>query len=575
MWEVKMIKQFMSYYKNHLGLFILDMFAAFLIAGSDLLFPAVTKIFIDEYIPDKNMRMMLIVASILLSLYLFKIILQVIVNYWGHIMGTRIEHDMRADLFKKIETLNFSYFDENKTGMIMNRLVADLRDVSEMAHHVPEDIFISILMLFGSLTILFTYDYRLFLVALAFVIILLTFSILRRKAMLNGFRKVRVEHAEINSQIESSIGGVRLSQSFTNEDYEYDKFSKNNVKYRDSWGSAYKAMTIFSTGNDFIINVFNLSILVIGGYLLYTGNIIEGTLLASILYINYTIQPVRRLINSIQQIQTGLAGIERFYEIMQMKPNIENPKSPVYLTNPQGIIEFKNVSFKYNDHEKYVLKDFNLAIKKGQSIGLVGETGVGKSTISQLIPRFYDVTEGEILIDGVNIKNYDLNTLRKAIGHVQQDVYIFYGTIKDNIMYGNTTSTMDEIIDAAKKAKIHDFIMSLERGYETLTGERGVKLSGGQKQRIAIARVFLKNPPILILDEATSALDNITERRIQEALEELAKGRTCIMIAHRLSTLRNAHEILVLDDKGITERGSHQELIGNNGYYASLYKAIY
>ncbi len=569
-----MIRRFISYYKNHLFLFIIDMAAALLIAGLDLLFPAVTEQFIDDYIPNKNLRMMIIVSLVLLLLYIIKILFQIIVNYWGHIMGTRIEHDMRADLFKKIETLNFSYFDEHKTGMIMSRLVGDLRDIAEMAHHVPEDLFISILMLSGSLGILFYYDYRLFFTSLGFVVILLLFSIISRKEMLNGFRNVRVEHAEINSQIESSIGGIRLSQSFTNEDYEYEKFSKNNKKYRDSWGSAYRAMTVFSTGNDFIISVFNIVILLLGGYLLYTENIKPGSLFSAILYVNYTIQPIRRLINSIQQIQTGIAGIERFHEIMEMEPEIQNPKNPVYLTDPKGIIEFKNVSFKYQNHDKYVLKDFSLTIKKGQSIGLVGETGVGKSTISQLIPRFYDVTDGEILIDGVNIKDYDLYSLRKTIGHVQQDVYIFYGTIKDNILYGKPDASMDEVIEAAKKARIHDFIMSLENGYDTLTGERGVKLSGGQKQRIAIARVFLKNPPILILDEATSSLDNITERKVQEALEELSKGRTCIIIAHRLTTLKNVDEIIVLDDKGIIERGTHNELIGNDGYYARLYKAI-
>lgn len=568
-----MYRKFISYYRRHIKLFILDMIAALLIAGLDLIFPAVTGRFVDDYIPNRNIRMMVTVALVLIGLYVIKILLEIVVNYWGHIMGTRIEHDMRADLFRKIETLNFSYFDENKTGVIMSRLVGDLRDIAEMSHHVPEDIFISILMLCGSLSILFTYDYRLFLLSLLFVIILLVFSINRRKAMLDGFRKVRIEHAEINAQIESSIGGIRLCQSFTNEDYEYRKFSNNNYRYRESWRTAYKAMTVFSTGNDFIINMFNISVLLFGGYLLYNNDIKLGVLFSSILYINYTIQPIRRLINSIQQIQTGQAGIERFYEIMKMNPEIKNPDNPVYLTNPQGNIEFHNVSFKYNNTDNFVLRDFNLSIKKGQKIGLVGETGVGKSTISQLIPRFYDVTEGEILIDGINIKNYDLTSLRQAIGHVQQDVYIFYGTIKDNILYGRPDATMEEVIEAAKKARIHDFIMSLEKGYDTITGERGVKLSGGQKQRIAIARVFLKNPPILILDEATSSLDNITERLVQEALEELAIGRTSIIIAHRLSTLQNVDEIIVLDEHGIAERGTHEELLKNNGYYAKLYHA--
>lgn len=569
-----MYKKFISYYRNHIGLFIIDMVAALLIAGLDLLFPLVTETFIDDYIPNRNLRMMITVAIVLFGLYVFKIILDVIVNYWGHIMGTRIEHDMRADLFKKIENLNFSYFDDNKTGVIMSRLVGDLRDIAEMSHHVPEDIFISIIMLSGSLFFLHRYDQRLFLVALGFVIILLIFSFLRRKAMLKGFRKVRVEHAEINSQIESSIGGIRLSQSFTNEKYEYKKFSKNNAKFRNSWGGAYRAMTIFSTGNDFLINVFNLSILLIGGYLLYTGSITTGVLTSSILYINYTIQPIRRFINSIQQIQTGVAGIERFYEIMQITPEIQNPANPVILANPQGNIEFKNVSFKYDKSDKYVFSNLDLKISRGHSIGLVGKTGVGKTTISQLIPRFYDVTEGEILIDGLNIKEYDLYSLRRNIGHVQQDVYIFYGTIGDNILYGNPDATFEEVIEAAKKARIHDFIMTLEDGYDTLTGERGVKLSGGQKQRIAIARVFLKNPPILILDEATSSLDNITESLVQEALEILSVGRTTIIIAHRLTTLKNVDEIIVLDETGINERGTHQELVYNNGYYAKLYKSM-
>lgn len=569
-----MIRKFISYYKKHKLLFIIDMIAALLIAALDLLFPKVTEEFVDNYIPNRNIRMMVIIALVLLGLYIIKIFLNVIVDYWGHIMGTRIEADMRADLFKKIETLNYSYFDENKTGAIMSRLVGDLRDIAEMSHHVPEDIFISSLMLLGSLGFLLSYDYRLFLVALGFVIILLIFSIIRRKAMLDGFRKVRIEHAEINSQIESSIGGIRLTQAFTNEDYEYQKFCVNNTNYRDSWAKAYKAMTIFSTGNDFIINVFNVAILLLGGYLLYSSNISEGVLFSSMLYINYTIQPIRRIINSIQQIQTGIAGIERFYEIMKIDSKIKNPENPIILENPKGEIVFNNVSFKYETQEKFVFQNLNLKIKPGQSIGIVGETGVGKTTISQLIPRFYDVVEGEILIDGNNIKDYDLFSLRKAIGHVQQDVYIFYGTIKDNILYGNPNASMEEVIEAAKKARIHDFILTLEHGYDTLTGERGVKLSGGQKQRIAIARVFLKNPSILILDEATSSLDNITESLVQEALEHLTKGRTTIIIAHRLSTLKNVDEIIVLDDNGIKERGNHDQLIEKDSYYAKLYKTM-
>jgi ATP-binding cassette, subfamily B, bacterial len=568
-----MIRRFISYYKNHMKLFLLDMTAAVIMAGMDLIFPLFTGRFIDNYIPNKNIIMISKVAFFLFGLYVIRIFLQIIINYYGHIMGTRIEHDMRADLFKKIEKLNFSYFNDNKTGTIMSRLVGDLREVSEMAHHVPEDLMISIMMLFGSMTILFIFSYKLALLALFFIILLLIFSFNRRKAMLNSFRHVRVEHAEINSQIESSIGGIRLTQSFTNEDYEYEKFSKNNRKYRNSWGGAYKSMTVFSTGNDFIINLFYLSVLVFGGILVYGNELRTGELISSLFYVNNIIQPIRRLINSIQQIQTGLAGIERFNEVMEMEPEIKNSINPIVLSDPKGIIEFNNVSFKYEQSDKNVLTNFSFKIEKGQSIALVGETGVGKSTISQLIPRFYDVNEGEILIDGVNVKEYDLSSLRSKIGHVQQDVYIFYGTIKDNILYGKTDASMDDIIDAAKKARLHDFIMTLEKGYDTLVGERGVKLSGGQKQRISIARVFLKNPPIIILDEATSALDNITERKIQAALDDLSVGRTTIVIAHRLSTIKNVDEIIVLDYEGISERGNHHDLVLLNGYYASLHNA--
>jgi ATP-binding cassette, subfamily B, bacterial len=569
--EEYMVKRFASYYKNHMGLFIIDMIAAILMSSLELVLPFISGKFLDDYIPDRNMAMIIQTALILLGLYVLRIFMQIIVNYYGHIMGTRIEHDMRGDLFKKIENLNYSYFNDNKTGTIMSRLVGDLRDIAEMAHHVPEDILISIMMLIGALAFIFSYSVALALLAIVFMVLLLAYSFNRRVAMLNGFRKVRREHAEINSQIESSVGGIRLTQSFTNENYEYDKFSRNNQAYRESWREAYKAMTTFSTGNDFIINIFYLSMLVFGGYLLYNGEISEGNLLSTLLFVNYLIQPIRRLINSIQQIQTGLAGFERFTEIMDMQPEIQNPMNPIFLEQPKGLIEFKNVNFKYNQDDKLILRNFSFRIEPGRSIALVGETGVGKSTISQLIPRFYDVTDGEILIDGVNVKRYDLTSLRKAIGHVQQDVYIFYGTVKDNILYGRPDATEEEVLEAAKKARLHDFIMTLDKGYDTLVGERGVKLSGGQKQRISIARVFLKNPPILILDEATSSLDNITERKIQDALDELAKGRTSIVIAHRLTTIRDVDEIIVLDNQGIAERGTHHDLIHEEGYYASLY----
>lgn len=566
-----MFKKFISYYRNHLGLFILDMIAALLMAGIDLVYPYFTGIFMDDYIPNGKIQSMVIVSLTLLILFIIRLICSHIVNYWGHIMGCKMEFDMRQDLFKKFQSLNFSYYDENKTGVIMSRLVGDLRDITELAHHGPEDIFISLIMIIGSFIILFNINAVFTLSIFPIIILIIIFSIWRRNAMMQGFRATRKTQGEINAQIESSIGGIRLTKSFANEDYEYNKFTENNLNYANSWKNALFQMSIFSSGNTFLIDILNLILLIIGGILVYNNTLTFGDFTAFLLYINFLIKPIQRLINFMQQFQTGWAGFERFYEIIQLEPKIKSKENAIYLNNPKGNIIFNHVNFKYEANEEHVLTDFNINIESGKKIALVGESGVGKSTISLLIPRFYDVTSGEILIDDINIKDYELSSLRKNIGHVQQEVYIFYGNIRDNILYGNPQATEEEIIIAAKKARIHDFIMSLENGYDTIVGERGVKLSGGQKQRIAIARVFLKNPAILILDEATSALDNITEMLIQEALEDLTKGRTSIIIAHRLSTIKEADEILVLSKNGISERGTHEELLNKQGYYAELY----
>lgn len=546
-----MFKKFISYYRNHLGLFILDMIAALLMAGIDLVYPYFTGIFMDDYIPNGKIQSMVIVSLTLLILFIIRLICSHIVNYWGHIMGCKMEFDMRQDLFKKFQSLNFSYYDENKTGVIMSRLVGDLRDITELAHHGPEDIFISLIMIIGSFIILFNINAVFTLSIFPIIILIIIFSIWRRNAMMQGFRATRKTQGEINAQIESSIGGIRLTKSFANEDYEYNKFTENNLNYANSWKNALFQMSIFSSGNTFLIDILNLILLIMGGILVYNNTLTFGDFTAFLLYINFLIKPIQRLINFMQQFQTGWAGFERFYEIIQLEPKIKSKENAIYLNNPKGNIIFNHVNFKYEANEEHVLTDFNINIESGKKIALVGESGVGKSTISLLIPRFYDVTSGEILIDDINIKDYELSSLRKNIGHVQQEVYIFYGNIRDNILYGNPQATEEEIIIAAKKARIHDFIMSLENGYDTIVGERGVKLSGGQKQRIAIARVFLKNPAILILDEATSALDNITEMLIQEALEDLTKGRTSIIIAHRLSTIKEADEILVLSKNGI------------------------
>lgn len=463
-----MFKKFISYYRNHLGLFILDMIAALLMAGIDLVYPYFTGIFMDYYIPNGKIQSMVIVSLTLLILFIIRLICSHIVNYWGHIMGCKMEFDMRQDLFKKFQSLNFSYYDENKTGVIMSRLVGDLRDITELAHHGPEDIFISLIMIIGSFIILFNINAVFTLSIFPIIILIIIFSMWRRNAMMQGFRATRKTQGEINAQIESSIGGIRLTKSFANEDYEYNKFTENNLNYANSWKNALFQMSIFSSGNTFLIDILNLILLIMGGILVYNNTLTFGDFTAFLLYINFLIKPIQRLINFMQQFQTGWAGFERFYEIIQLEPKIKSKENAIYLNNPKGNIIFKHVNFKYEANEEHVLTDFNINIESGKKIALVGESGVGKSTISLLIPRFYDVTSGEILIDDINIKDYELSSLRKNIGHVQQEVYIFYGNIRDNILYGNPQATEEEIIIAAKKARIHDFIMSLENGYDTI-----------------------------------------------------------------------------------------------------------
>ncbi|MGL5531940.1 MAG: ABC transporter ATP-binding protein, partial [Culicoidibacterales bacterium] len=425
-------------------------------------------------------------------------------------------------------------------------------------------------MLVGSFFILLSMNVAFTLMIFPIVFIIIWFSLSRRNKMMQGFREIRKTHGEINSTIESSIGGIRLVQSFANEDFENERFRENNERYRNSWHGAYKQMAIFTSGNNFLIDMLNLVVLVVGALFVIQGQLAFGEFTAYLLYINFLVQPIRRLIAFMQQFQTGWAGFERFHDIMELEPEIVSPPNAVTLTDVKGEIIFDKASFTYPSSETPVLTDFSLTIPAGKKIALVGESGVGKSTISQLIPRFYDLTGGRLLIDGLAVDTLDLASLRSNIGHVQQDVYIFWGSISDNILYGNPNASEAEVIEAAKRAHIHDFICQLEDGYDTLVGERGVKLSGGQKQRIAIARVFLKNPQILILDEATSALDTITEFQVQQALDALTVGRTNIIIAHRLSTVKSADEIIVLGREGIAERGTHDQLMENHGYYYQL-----
>ena len=569
-----MIKKFIGYYRPHMNLFIIDMICAMLISCVDLIFPIFTNRVLKIYIPNDEIHLVFIFGLVLLIIYVVRFVLAYVVGYWGHVMGIRIESDMRTDLFGKLQTMDYQFFDDKQTGELMANLTSHIHDVAEMSHHAPEDLFISAIMLIGSFVILIKVHPLLTLIVFVFLLMLIIFSFSRRRKMMRTFRASRQVQGELAAEIESSLSGIRLTKAYTNEFLEEKKFKKVNHSYREARSDIFKQIGLFSSGNAFFISLANLALLIFGGYFAYKNQIDYVDLTTYFLYINFLIIPIQRLINSMEQLQQGFSGIEKFYHLIQIKPEINSPVNAVLKDNIQGNIEFRNVEFRYNHNDnEYIFNNLNLVIPAGTKIALVGETGVGKTTISKLIPRFYDVEKGEILIDGINVKDYDIYNLRQAIGTVQQDVFIFWGTIKENILFGRPDATFEEVVEAAKKAQIHEFIMSLDDGYNTLTGERGVKLSGGQQQRISIARLFLKNPQILILDEATSSLDNITENMIQESFEELSKGKTTIMIAHRLSTIQNADEIVVIGKNGIEERGTHKELLAKGGYYTDLYNA--
>lgn len=567
-----MLKKFISYYKPYQKLFALDMSCAFLIAAIDLAFPLIARQFINDIIPNGKLRIFYIFIIALLILAVVRAVLNYIIDYWGHIVGTRMERDMRRDLFGHLQTLSFDYFDNIKTGHLMSRIVNDLRDISELAHHGPEDLFISLVMLIGSFIILTTIEWRLTLIIYSFLPLLIWYATLKRKKMTAAFRSVRKRIANVNAQLENSISGIRVAKSFTNEEYEIEKFDEGNREFNSSREFAYKAMAEFFAGIFFLSNILNIITLSVGGFFVYLGYINTGDLVAYLLYINFFLQPIRKLTNFTQQFQNGMTGFERFVEIMKVKASIVDKEDAVTLKEIKGKIEFKNVAFKYSE-EKFVLSNINLIINPGETMALVGPSGGGKTTLCQLIPRFYEVTKGEILIDGINIKDVKIKSLRENIGMVQQDIFLFTGTIKENILYGKPGAKDTEVIKAAKNANIHDFILSLPERYDSYIGEKGIKLSGGQKQRISLARAFLKNPAILILDEATSAIDSEAEIIIQQALEKLTMGRTVLVIAHRLSTIKNANQIVVLTDEGIKEKGNHDELIARDGLYAKLYNA--
>ncbi len=567
-----MLKRFIRYYKPHMNLFYLDFGCAFIIAGLDLVFPMAVRAIIDQILPDRNVQLLLWVAGGLLVLYVIRALLQYTVDYWGHVLGVRMEYDMRRDLFDHIQKLSFRYFDNTKTGHIMSRLVNDLNEIAEMAHHAPEDLFIATVTLSGAFAIMLTINWQLALLTFLLIPFMLWFAIRKNRRMQAAFRDMRLKVADINARVEDSISGVRVVKSFTNERYEKEKFKAENKNFRQSKQNAYHVMAQFFSGINLFSNLINLVVVTCGGLLVYRGAMTLGTLVGFLLYVNMFMQPIRRITILVETYQRGMAGFHRFMETLEIEPEIVDKKGALSAGRLTGEVIFDRVTFSYNQSAN-ILKEVSLRIAPGETVALVGPSGAGKTTLCSLIPRFYEVEKGQITIDGADIRDLTQQSLRYNIGIVQQEVFLFTGTVRENIAYGKLDTSEEEIIAAAKNASAHEFISALENGYDTYIGERGVKLSGGQKQRISIARIFLKNPPILILDEATSALDNETEAVIQEALFKLARNRTTLVIAHRLTTIKNADRILVLTDDGIVEEGSHAALLERDGHYARLYKA--
>ncbi|MDD3924635.1 MAG: ABC transporter ATP-binding protein [Erysipelotrichaceae bacterium] len=566
-----MLKRFLNYYKPVKKILIFDLVCALLVAVFDLFYPMITRNIINIYVPDRNFRLMITWLLILGVLYIIKVFLNYFITYYGHVMGVKMQAHMRKDMFEHLQDLPFVFFDENKTGTLTSRIINDLMEISELAHHGPEDLFISLIMLIGSFSLLSMINLPLALIVFAFVPLLLFIALKLRSRMEETFLKSREAIGEVNANLENSISGIRVSKAFTNRENEIEKFDRNNDFFQEARKKAYKVMAEFHTGTTFVTDILNIVVLTAGGIFFYNGWIDFGDFAAFILYIGNFLNPIRRLINFVEQFQAGQSGFKRFDEIMNEK--VENDSlNAKDIEQINGHIKFDNVSFSY-DESKNILKNINLEIKAGHTIAFVGPSGGGKTTLCHLIPRFYEVESGTITIDDIDIKDFTRRSLRQNIGIVQQEVFLFTGTIYENILVGKLDASNEEVIAAAKKANIHDHIMTLPDGYDTYIGERGAKLSGGQKQRISIARVFLKNPPILILDEATSALDNATELLIQNSLEELAKDRTTVVVAHRLSTIKAADEIIVITDQGIEERGDHHKLLAENGIYAKLYNS--
>ena len=576
-----MLKRFIAYYKPHKIMFALDMLASLLVSVIAIVYPVVTRQMLNDLIPNRKYRLIIVFGLVLLGLYFVRMLLNFFIQYQGHMVGVHMQAQMRRDMFNHLEKLPYSFYDNHETGKIMARMTNDLMDISELAHHGPENIIISSISIVLAFSYLMTINVWLTLIIFAAVPFLLVISSVLRTKMRKAFQETRKSLAVINASLESSVSGIRVTKAYTNADRESEKFERGNSEFIEARRASYKAMGQFHSGTAFITDVFNVIVLIAGGLFLYNGKILFGDYSAFIVSVNMFIGPVMTLINFMEQYQNGVTGFERFLEIMDVEPEKDAPQARD-IGEVDGHIELRDVTFHYEVYDtegnpveseegREVLDHVNLDIPKGKTFALVGPSGGGKTTICHLIPHFYDFVKGQILIDGREIHDVTMESLRRNIGIVQQDIYLFNASIKENILYGRLDATDEEVIEAATRANIHDYIMSLEHGYATEIGERGVRLSGGQKQRLSIARVFLKNPPILILDEATSALDNTTEILIQQSLDELCRGRTTLVVAHRLSTIKNADEIAVISGGKIVEQGTHEELIEQGGLYAELY----